>query len=159
MDSGNIDSSKRSLINWLLGAGVFAWIGGIFAAFFQYLKPSQSNVANLNYISLGLESKLEDPKNKFKLKNNQMIFPFGEKKLILVKIDINKYKVFSAQCTHAGCIVEWKANEKIFFCNCHGGKFDINGKNIAGPPPSPLPEYKVVLKKGEMFVTERQNEV
>lgn len=45
---------------------------------------------------------------------------------------------FSAVCTHLGCVVKWVGAEKIFYCPCHAGKFDLAGRVIAGPPPEPL---------------------
>jgi cytochrome b6-f complex iron-sulfur subunit len=61
-------------------------------------------------------------------------------------------KAFSKICTHLGCEVEWQAEKKHFFCPCHEGFFDANGKNIAGPPPRPLNEFKVTIKDDNIFV-------
>ena len=54
--------------------------------------------------------------------------------------------VFRPQCPHMGCPYEWKHDEGVFRCGCHGGIFDIEGLVIAGPPPRPLDrlESKVV---------------
>lgn len=42
-------------------------------------------------------------------------------------------------CTHLGCIPNWKANENLFHCPCHGGQFTGDGVNIEGtPPPRPF---------------------
>lgn len=41
---------------------------------------------------------------------------------------------FSNICPHLGCHVHWLAEERIFFCPCHLGKFDSEGKGISGPP-------------------------
>ena len=35
------------------------------------------------------------------------------------------------------------------FCNCHNGLYDINGRNIAGPPPRPLEVYQAVKGSGK----------
>ncbi len=63
-----------------------------------------------------------------------------------------KVKAFSKICTHLGCEVEWHAIKKEFFCPCHKGYFDANGKNIKGPPPRPLDEFKVTVKDDNIFV-------
>ncbi|MBW1646032.1 MAG: Rieske (2Fe-2S) protein [Deltaproteobacteria bacterium] len=73
------------------------------------------------------------------------------KKAILVN-NGKEIKAFSKICTHLGCEVEWQAEKKHFFCPCHEGFFDANGKNIAGPPPRPLNEYKVTVKDDNIFV-------
>jgi len=62
-------------------------------------------------------------------------------------------RAFSAICTHLGCLVEWLPQEEKFFCPCHSGYFDAEGKNIAGPPPAPLEEYQVEVKDGVIYVS------
>jgi Rieske Fe-S protein len=39
------------------------------------------------------------------------------------------------------------------WCACHNGYYDMNGRNIAGPPPRPLTEYKVVQKGDDIIVS------
>ncbi|MBZ7987226.1 Rieske 2Fe-2S domain-containing protein [Campylobacter canadensis] len=79
--------------------------------------------------------------------------------------DGSRYTVVIGLCTHLGCIPAFHKDEQKFVCACHGGQFDINGKNISGPPPRPLeippfavdgtklvlgeegPEYKKMIEK------------
>jgi cytochrome b6-f complex iron-sulfur subunit len=49
-------------------------------------------------------------------------------------------KVFWATCTHFDCIVGFKPDENIILCECHKGRFDLQGQVLSGPPPKPLPE-------------------
>ncbi len=56
-------------------------------------------------------------------------------------------RAFSAVCTHLGCLVKWLPNKNEFLGPCHGGRFDANGVNIAGPPPSPLTKYHAFRTK------------
>lgn len=51
------------------------------------------------------------------------------------------YKIFSNTCTHMECPVHWDPTLHQFLCPCHGGLYDINGNNVGGPPPKPLPQY------------------
>jgi cytochrome b6-f complex iron-sulfur subunit len=37
-------------------------------------------------------------------------------------------------CPHLGCKVHWEEAERRFFCPCHGGIFDKDGRALAGPP-------------------------
>lgn len=77
------------------------------------------------------------------------------RKAILINNN-GKIEAFSKICTHLGCEVEWHADKRIFFCPCHKGYYDANGKNIAGPPPRPLSTYKVKVKNGNIYVYMRE---
>lgn len=50
-------------------------------------------------------------------------------------------KVFSNICTHMQCDVHWDTRLQQFLCPCHGGLYDIEGNNVGGPPPEPLPQW------------------
>jgi Rieske Fe-S protein len=39
--------------------------------------------------------------------------------------------------------VEFQKNRERIYCNCHGGVYDLSGRNVSGPPPRPLTPYKV----------------
>lgn len=41
-------------------------------------------------------------------------------------------------CTHAKCIVNFNAQEKSWDCPCHGGRFDLDGRVLTGPPREDL---------------------
>ena len=63
-------------------------------------------------------------------------------------------KAFSLVCTHLGCIVQWQAGNKEFYCPCHDGRFDQFGEVIAGPPPVPLEEFPVNVDGDNVIVGE-----
>jgi menaquinol-cytochrome c reductase iron-sulfur subunit len=44
-------------------------------------------------------------------------------------------------CSHMQCDVHWQPKLGQFLCPCHGGLYDINGTNVGGPPPQPLPQW------------------
>ncbi len=62
------------------------------------------------------------------------------------------FKAFSGICTHLGCIVSWEKEDEHFYCPCHKGYFDKNGKVIAGPPPRPLDEYQVIVEDKLVYI-------
>jgi cytochrome b6-f complex iron-sulfur subunit len=61
-------------------------------------------------------------------------------------------RAFSAICTHLGCIVKWESDLDRFFCPCHKGMFDREGRVVAGPPPRPLQRLPVEVRQGQVFV-------
>ncbi len=65
---------------------------------------------------------------------------------ILVVHGTNGFRVFNATCSHLGCLVKWDPAVNMFVCPCHGGKYDADGRVVAGPPPNALKEHTVVEK-------------
>ncbi|HXH59839.1 MAG TPA: ubiquinol-cytochrome c reductase iron-sulfur subunit [Fimbriimonadaceae bacterium] len=59
---------------------------------------------------------------------------------------------FNPSCTHLGCRVKYQDEKKRFFCPCHGGVFDVNGKVVAGPPPRPLDRFETKVENGRILV-------
>ncbi|HEY6010966.1 MAG TPA: ubiquinol-cytochrome c reductase iron-sulfur subunit [Nitrospirota bacterium] len=60
--------------------------------------------------------------------------------------------VLSAVCSHLGCLVSYNKQKREFVCPCHGGRYDLAGRNIAGPPPAPLTRYPIEMREGMLFV-------
>ena len=49
----------------------------------------------------------------------------------------------SRKCTHLGCRLNYRENEKSLLCPCHQSRFTINGKRVAGPAERNLPTFAV----------------
>lgn len=47
-------------------------------------------------------------------------------------------RALSLRCTHFSCRVRWEEAEGQYHCPCHQGRFDADGRPIAGPPETPL---------------------
>lgn len=78
---------------------------------------------------------------------------YREQRIVVTQPAAGQYKAFSAKCTHAGCIVD-RIKDKQIDCPCHGSRFSItDGAVEAGPAPTPLPEYAVVVESGNLKVT------
>jgi Rieske Fe-S protein len=61
--------------------------------------------------------------------------------------------VFDPHCTHLGCAVAWNSKTRHFECPCHGGRYDSNGKRIAGPPPRPLDRYETKIEGNTLKIS------
>jgi menaquinol-cytochrome c reductase iron-sulfur subunit len=72
----------------------------------------------------------------------------------------SKITALSPICKHLGCTVNWntdKAHPNQYFCPCHFGRYEKNGKNIPGtPPPQPLDLYEVQEKGGYLYLGKAQ---
>ncbi len=62
------------------------------------------------------------------------------------------FVVLSAVCSHLGCLVNYNKGKKEFQCPCHGGRYDLTGRNIAGPPPAPLTKLPYRIENGTVLV-------
>ncbi len=59
----------------------------------------------------------------------------------VVKTSDGQTRALSNICTHMQCDVHWDPGLRNFFCPCHGGLYDIQGRNVGGPPPQPLAQW------------------
>ncbi len=55
-------------------------------------------------------------------------------------------------CTHKGCTVAWKADQKAFVCPCHGAKFRASGAVTGAPAEKPLTPYQVKVTGNQITV-------
>jgi Rieske Fe-S protein len=79
-------------------------------------------------------------------------YPHEHDRCVLVRLGESELVAFSQACTHLSCAVIPKVAEGIFLCPCHDGYFDLRtGKNIAGPPPRPLPRIVLETRGEDVF--------
>lgn len=58
----------------------------------------------------------------------------------------------SPVCSHLGCLVNWHRPKKRFICPCHGGRYDINGAVVEGPPPAPLSRLPLKIENAKAYI-------
>lgn len=117
----------------------------------SYIYPSKIKQKKLFYIYLIEEEVL--PKSG--IKRFEYKYDLHEKTIVsfvFLKKDGEELTAFSPLCTHLGCLVKWNNIEKEFVCVCHGGKFDMDGKVIAGPPPKPLERLPLDIRDGKVYI-------
>ncbi|MFI1175824.1 Rieske (2Fe-2S) protein [Streptomyces melanogenes] len=75
---------------------------------------------------------------------------YREQRLMVSCPAKGEYKAFSAQCTHAGCVLD-KIEDGHGNCPCHGSRFNVmTGKPVQGPATVPLPAVPVKIKDGKL---------
>ncbi len=135
--------NRRQILNWFLGTSVGALIASVVYPVLRYMTPPKIAEAATNQIEAG---QVNDPQL---MERGYKIVRFGAEPVILVKAADNDFRAFSATCTHLDCIVGFQKEQTRIYCNCHGGCYDLQGRNVSGPPPRPLTPYKVnVVAKG-----------
>src|SRR5438045_1951615 len=130
---------RRTFINWFLGTTFGAVAATLLYPIVRYVSPPRIPEATTNQVDAG------DVTDSQLLQKGFKIIRFGAEPVILLKAAEGEYRAFSATCTHLDCIVGYQKDRSRIFCNCHGGAYDLNGRNVSGPPPRPLVAYKVNL--------------
>jgi cytochrome b6-f complex iron-sulfur subunit len=75
-----------------------------------------------------------------------------EEAIIFLAVLSQGLTAFSSVCSHLGCIVDWDSRKEEFVCPCHGGRYDMKGNVIGGPPPAPLVNLPIEIRDGKIFV-------
>lgn len=141
------ETVRRDFIRTIFGAGFVLWIGAFLYPVFRYLKPREEEDTS-NQIQSVIVGKVAD----FKTARAKLV-KFGTKPVLVLKNDEGEIVAFGATCKHLGCTVQYLAEKNNIFCGCHGGTYDLTGKNISGPPPAPLDKYKVVTNGDDIVVS------
>jgi Rieske Fe-S protein len=137
--------ARRRLLNYLLGSGTVATLGAILYPILRFMNPPRVIESTAASVTAAKAGELRPDGAK--------IFKFGHRPGLLVRLESGEYRAFSAICTHLDCTVQYRGEEKLIWCACHNGRYDLTGKNISGPPPRPLEEFKVNVRGDEVIVS------
>src|SRR4051812_46740445 len=75
-----------------------------------------------------------------------------EEPCLLLRDRAGQLVAFSQSCTHLSCAVVPEIERGLLRCPCHEGYFDLaTGRNIAGPPPRPLPVIELEVAGDDVF--------
>jgi cytochrome b6-f complex iron-sulfur subunit len=138
---------RRNFLQVVLTGGLVAWAGSVLYPIFSYLKPPKQGEVEVTSVKAGKLSEIE--------KDSGKIVKFGSKPVILVRTANDELRAFSATCTHLDCTVQYKKELGLIWCACHNGKYDLNGRNVSGPPPRPLDEYRVIVQGEEVLISKK----
>lgn len=130
---------RRRFLEWFLRTSVGAVVVAVFYPVFRFLSPPRIPEASTHQVEAGSVNDPEFLDKGFK------IVRFGQDPVIVIRVSEREFKACSATCTHLDCVVEYRKEKNRIWCNCHNGQYDLNGRNVAGPPPRPLTPFKVDL--------------
>ncbi len=78
---------------------------------------------------------------------------FGIRPALLIHHEDNTWSCFIATCTHLGCTVAYKPEQKEIKCPCHNGVYDMHtGVPVSGPPPKPLTQLTVEEANEQLII-------
>jgi Rieske Fe-S protein len=143
-----VDNGRRKFLNWFLGTSAGAFLLSVTYPLSRYLIPPEIEESTAGTVTLSIKP------NDVKANSGQ-IFRFGSQPAILIKDTNGELKAFSAVCTHLACIVQYRSDINQIWCACHNGHFDLNGRNVEGPPPKPLEQYVVNVRADQIIVNKR----
>jgi len=146
-----MNKDRRQFIKEAL-TGVLSLLGlGFLVPAVTLLAPSTSRDKELMFFPLIAEDKVP----RAGVKKAELAFTFAgheRKARVFIVSSSEELAVFSATCSHLGCLVNYHKEKHEFVCPCHGGRYDLGGRNIAGPPPAPLSRFPLKIQDGTLFV-------
>lgn len=135
-----------------LQTAIAATLVAIFYPVIWFLRPRRATVSGAQEMAapFKVSEVLTSKQNPFNFAGRPclvVVTPEGTKRLARgERLQADDVHAFDGICTHLACTVEHRADKGDIFCNCHEGIFDLNGRNVSGPPPRPLTSYKVILR-------------
>lgn len=100
--------------------------------------PARARIASLRELAIGAAVMFE--------------YPDPQSRCLLIRPDARTLVAFSQSCTHLSCAVVPRVQEGVLHCPCHEGYFDLRtGRNIAGPPPRPLPKINLEVDGEDVY--------
>jgi len=135
---------RRRFVQILLGGGLVASVGSFLYPVLRYLVPPASADLGTDTVVAGKVGELKP--------NSGKIFRFGNRPGLLILTTEGEYRALSATCTHLDCTVQYRSDLHMIWCACHNGMYDLNGRNVSGPPPRPLEAYQVHVRGDEIVV-------
>jgi Rieske Fe-S protein len=139
-------TSRRGFINWFLGTSAGAFLLSVLYPVSRYLIPPPVAESTAGTVTLPIKPDEVKP-------NTGQIFKFANRPAILIRTPAGELRAFSAVCTHLNCTVQYRPDLSHIWCACHNGHYDLNGKNIAGPPPRPLDTFVVNARGNQIVVS------
>jgi Rieske Fe-S protein len=140
--------TRKRFVDWLLGTSAGGFLAAVLYPVVRYVIPPEVAESAVSSVQLAFTAD-EVPSNTGR------IFKFGSRPGLILKTPGGELRAYSARCTHLDCTVQYREDLGHIWCACHNGHFDLNGKNIAGPPPEPLQAFDVNVRGGQIVVSVR----
>ncbi|MBW4514728.1 MAG: Rieske (2Fe-2S) protein [Timaviella obliquedivisa GSE-PSE-MK23-08B] len=140
---------RREFVSWVGVSGVMSTLPATVTACGQQTSTSQAPAAPAAPRTDGFEvvGTVADLDQKGQILNEKLLLG----KALVVREPDNQLVAVDPTCNHAGCNVEWKADQ-TFICPCHDSKFANDGKLLQGPATQSLPLYTAKIEGDQVLV-------
>jgi cytochrome b6-f complex iron-sulfur subunit len=140
-------STRRDLLNVLLGGSLAGLVGILLYPILRFVVPPREEGAETSSVVAATARELPPGTRK--------LFRFGSQTAIVLRTQTGELRALSAVCTHLQCLVQYRPDLGLIWCACHNGRFDLTGKNVAGPPPRPLEQFTVATRGDDIVVSRK----
>lgn len=79
------------------------------------------------------------------LAGGAMLVDTASDTILVIRTSDTEAVAVSAICTHAGCSMDYAADQQLIDCPCHGSQFATDGRVLRGPAVRALRVYSVTL--------------
>jgi menaquinol-cytochrome c reductase iron-sulfur subunit len=154
------DISRRQFLNYTLtGVGGFMAAGMLMPMVRFAIDPVLKKGADTELVAVTQVKNLTNEPQRFDFKVDQVDAWYESEvsqSAWVYKEDNGSIVALSPICKHLGCTVDWgsdPAHPNQFFCPCHAGRYEKNGKNIPGTPPlGPLDVYVTEVRDETLYL-------
>jgi Rieske Fe-S protein len=135
--------ARRDFAKFLvLTSGAFVagqvWIAAKSLVRTRRAAPGRTRIASMATIPLGSAT--------------MFAYPTEHDPCLLIRMRDGRLLAYSQKCTHLSCAVIPEIEKGILRCPCHEGIFELaTGRNIAGPPPRPLPVIELEIAGDDVY--------
>ena len=139
--------TRRTFLNTLWGGWLVVFLAGCCTALFRFAFPTLGKEPD--FVILKPVDYLDIPVNSTKA------FAWGGKLGLFFRKADGTLVALKGVCSHMECNITYKPEARKFYCPCHKGWFDENGKNVQGPPPKPLEIFVYSVEEGKLIVARK----
>ncbi len=139
--------TRRTFLNTLFGGWIVALLSGSIYSLYRFAFPTLGKEPD--FVVLNAGDFLGIPSNSVKP------FAWGGKLGFFMKRGDGTTAALKGVCTHMECNITYKPEVKKFYCACHKGWFDENGKVVEGPPPKPLEFFDVKVENDKLIIAKQ----
>jgi cytochrome b6-f complex iron-sulfur subunit len=134
--------ARRTFLGWALGVSLLGLLGQAGTALFQFFKPRVEPGTFGGRVVAGQVGEFQPG----------TVSHVSKGRFYISRLEDGGLLALWQRCTHLGCTVPWREDEKQFHCPCHSSLFTRTGEVVGGPAPRPLDMFAIEIEDGQVVV-------